>query len=107
MVWSAALCSLSINFERRSDRVATGSGSRDFGGIVARERCLLACLAVPPHFAYLSSAQGPSEVDRSYKPALCVLRSNFSLGHHRVGREVVAWPAREHNDLKAMSLLGE
>jgi hypothetical protein len=50
---------------------------------------------------------GPSEVDRSDEPALCLLKSDFSFGHHRIGGEVVAGPAREHNDLKAMSLLGE
>ena len=58
-------------------------------------------------FAHLSSAHGPSEVDRSYKPAICVPMNALPFGHRRAGGEVVVRPAREHNDLEAVGLLGK
>ena len=55
----------------------------------------------------LSSAHGPSEVDRSYKPAICVPMNALPFGHRRAGGEVVVRPACEHNDLEAVGLLGK
>ena len=54
-----------------------------------------------------SSAHGPSEVDRSHKPAVGVPLKALPLGYHRARGQVVAWSAYEHKDLKVAGLLGE